>query len=133
MKTYSFHQKIFVVKFSYTICWDDFPMSKNLTFEEFKKVDLRVGKVLKSSKLPGSDKLLILEVDLGTEKRKLVAGLAEYYPPEYFVGKMVVVVANLEPKKIRGVESQGMILAAVNDKPYLVTVEGEVKPGAKIA
>ncbi len=107
---------------------------KNLSFEEFKKVDLRVGKVLKSEKVKGSDKLLVFEVDLGVEKRRLVAGLAEYYQPEYFVGKTVVVVANLEPKKIRGIESQGMILAAVDDKgkPYLLTVDGEVKPGTKI-
>ena len=107
---------------------------KNLSFEEFKRVDLRVGKVLKAERVKDSDKLLVLEVDLGKEKRKLVAGLAEYYPSEFFVGKTVVVVANLEPKKIRGIESQGMVLAAVDDKgkPYLLTVEGEVKPGAKI-
>lgn len=107
---------------------------EKISFEEFKKVDLRVGKILKAEKVKGSDKLLVFEVDVGEEKRRLVAGLAEYYQPEYFIGKTVVVVVNLEPKKIRGIESQGMVLAAVDEKgkPYLLTVDGEVKPGAKI-
>ena len=107
---------------------------EKISFEEFKKVDLRVGKVLRAEKVKGSDKLLVFEVDVGEEKRRLVAGLAEYYQPEYFIGKTVVVVVNLEPKKIRGIESQGMVLAAVDEKgkPYLLTVDGEVKPGAKI-
>ena len=107
---------------------------EKISFEEFKKVDLRVGKVLRAEKVKGSDKLLVFEVDVGEEKRRLVAGLAEYYQPEHFVGKTVVVVVNLEPKKIRGIESQGMVLAAVDEKgkPYLLTVDGEVKPGAKI-
>ncbi|RLG91452.1 MAG: methionine--tRNA ligase subunit beta [Candidatus Hecatellales archaeon] len=107
---------------------------EKISFEEFKKVDLRVGKVLKAEKVKGSDKLLVFEVDVGEEKRRLVAGLAEYYQPEYFIGKTIVVVVNLEPKKIRGIESQGMVLAAVDEKgkPYLLTVDGEVKPGAKI-
>lgn len=106
--------------------------SQYITMEEFNKLDLRVGKVLKASKVKDSTKLVLLEVDIGGEIRQLVAGLAEYYPPEYFLGKNVVVVANLAPKKIRGIESQGMILAAVNDKPYLVTVEGDAPPGLKI-
>ncbi|RLI05818.1 methionine--tRNA ligase subunit beta [Candidatus Bathyarchaeota archaeon] len=106
--------------------------SNQITIDEFKKVDLRVGKVLKAYKLPTATKLLVFEVDVGNEVRKVVAGLAEYYSPEYFVGKSVVVVVNLAPKKIRGIESQGMVLAAVDDKPYLLTVDGEVKPGTRI-
>ena len=71
-------------------------------------------------------------LDQGDEQRQLVAGLAEYYKPEELVGKTIIVVANLEPKKIRGLESQGMLLATDTYPPKLLTVEGEVPPGSKI-
>ena len=104
-----------------------------ISIEEFKKVELRVGKIVKVEDHPNADKLYILEVDLGDEKRKLVAGIKEYYKKEELVGKYVIVVSNLEPKRIRGVESQGMILAADDgEKIALLTVDREVKVGARV-
>ncbi|WP_148682435.1 methionine--tRNA ligase subunit beta [Pyrobaculum neutrophilum] len=93
-----------------------------VSIDDFKRVDLRVGKVLEAARVEGSRKLIKLVVDLGAEKRQIVAGLAEYYKPEDLVGKYVVVVANLEPKRLMGVESQGMLLATC-DKPVLLTIE----------
>ena len=109
-------------------------MNNYITYEEFKKLDIRVCRVLKAERIPGRTKLLKLVVDLGDEKRTLVAGGAEYYEPEYFVGKLLVMVANLQPKRIAGVESQGMLLAAVvdNEKPVWLTVDGEVPPGSRV-
>jgi methionine--tRNA ligase beta chain len=104
-----------------------------ISFEDFQKVDLRVGKILEVEKIEKSEKLLKLIVDLGKEKRQLVAGIGKYYRPEDLIGKEIVVVANLEPKKIRGIESQGMILAAdVNGEPVILSPEKEVAPGTKI-
>ncbi|MCC6020408.1 MAG: methionine--tRNA ligase subunit beta [Thermoproteaceae archaeon] len=93
-----------------------------ITLDEFKRVELRVGKVVEASRVEGSRKLLRLVVDLGAERRQVIAGLAEHYKPEELVGKLVVVVANLQPKRIMGIESQGMILATC-DKPALLTVD----------
>jgi tRNA-binding protein len=90
--------------------------------DDFRRVDLRVAKVIEAAKVEGSKKLIKLVVDLGAEKRQIIAGLAEYYKPEDLVGKYVVVVANLQPKKMMGLESQGMILATC-DKPVLLTIE----------
>ncbi|MEM0065320.1 MAG: methionine--tRNA ligase subunit beta [Sulfolobales archaeon] len=108
--------------------------SREIEFEEFSKVDLRVGKIKKAERIPGSRKLLKLVVDIGKEERQVVAGIAEWYNPEELEGKYVVVVANLKPKKIMGYISQGMILATCEEltKPVLVTVAEPVKPGAKI-
>ncbi len=105
-----------------------------ITIEEFAKLDIRIGKVLKAERIPGSRKLLRLEVDLGEgEPRQLVAGLAGFYEPDELVGMNVVVLANLKPKKIMGVESRGMLLAAdVNGRPVLLTVEEDVPPGTKV-
>jgi methionine--tRNA ligase beta chain len=101
-----------------------------ITFEDFKKIDLRVGKILEAEKIEGSEKLLKLIVDLGKEKRQLVAGIGKYYRPEDLIGKEIVVVANLEPKKIMGIESQGMLLAADKDgEPVILIPEKEVFPG----
>ncbi|MEM0479606.1 MAG: methionine--tRNA ligase, partial [Pyrobaculum sp.] len=77
----------------------------SLSIDDFRRLDLRVGKVVEAARIEGSKKLIRLVVDLGSEKRQLVAGLAEYYRPEDLVGKYVVVVANLQPKKLMGVES----------------------------
>ncbi len=107
-------------------------MSETITFDEFMKIDLRVAKILKAERVPGTSKLLRLEIDLGNEKRQLVAGLAEYYKPEELEGKTIIVVANLEPKKIRGIESQGMLLATDTYPPKLLTVDGEAPAGARI-
>ncbi|MEM1597613.1 MAG: methionine--tRNA ligase subunit beta [Pyrobaculum sp.] len=93
-----------------------------ITIDDFKRVELRVGKVVEASRVEGSKKLIKLVVDLGGEKRQIVAGLAEHYQPEEMVGKYVVVVANLQPKKLMGLESQGMLLATC-DRPVLLTIE----------
>ncbi|MEM1888895.1 MAG: methionine--tRNA ligase subunit beta [Pyrobaculum sp.] len=94
----------------------------SLSIDDFRRLDLRVGKVVEAARIEESKKLIRLVVDLGSEKRQLVAGLAEYYRPEDLVGKYVVVVANLQPKKLMGVESQGMVLATC-EKPVLLTLE----------
>ncbi len=110
-------------------------MEEYVDFETFKKIDLRVGKVVQAERVSHAKKLIKLIVDLGTERRQLVAGLAEWYKPEDLVGKHIVVVTNLKPKKFMGVESKGMLLAAGCEKgevPVLLTVEKEVKPGTKV-
>jgi len=101
--------------------------------DDFRRVDLRVAKVIEAAKVEGSKKLIKLVVDLGAEKRQIIAGLAEYYKPEDLVGKYVVVVANLQPKKMIGLESQGMLLATC-DKPVLLTIEkgGDEHVGERI-
>jgi methionine--tRNA ligase beta chain len=104
-----------------------------ISFEDFQKIDLRVAKIIKAEKIEGSEKLLKLEVNLGKEVRQIVAGIAKFYKPEDLVGKEIVVVANLEPKKLMGIESQGMLLAADdNGKPIILIPEKEVPPGTKI-
>ncbi len=101
--------------------------------EVFKKIDLRVARIKKAERVEGTQKLLRLVVDLGSERRQLIAGIAEVYSPEDLIGKQIVVVANLKPKKIKGEWSQGMLLAAVVDgKPALLTVDREVPPGSRI-
>lgn len=102
--------------------------------EDFQKLDIRVGKVLHAEPIQKSEKLLLLKVDIGGETRQLVAGLRPHYKAEDLVGKLVIVLANLEPKALMGYVSQGMLLAAVDDgKPVLLVPEREVKPGAKIS
>ena len=105
-----------------------------ISIEDLAKVDLRVGRVVEAEPVPGSRKLIKLTVDLGTEKRTILAGLAKWYKPEDFVGKYVIVVANLKPKKMAGMVSEGMILAAPcsGGKPVLVTVSEPVEPGSKV-
>jgi methionine--tRNA ligase beta chain len=104
-----------------------------ISFEDFQKIDLRVGKIIKVEKIEGSEKLLKLKVDLGKEVRQIVAGIAKFYKPEDLVGKEIIVVANLEPKKLMGLESQGMLLAAEKDgEPVILIPEKEVLPGTKI-
>ncbi|MFQ5823375.1 MAG: methionine--tRNA ligase [bacterium] len=106
-----------------------------ISINEFKKVDLRVVKILKAERVENADKLLRLEVDLGEEQRQIVAGIAEYYTPESLLGKVIIVVVNLQPAKIRGLESQGMLLAAEDDSGNLslVTVDKEIASGSKIS
>jgi methionyl-tRNA synthetase len=104
-----------------------------ITFDEFFNTQLKTAKVLEAKKIEGADKLLKLQVEIGEEKRQLVAGVAEYYTPEEMVGKTIVVVANLKPAKIRGVESQGMLLAAKTGKELkLVTVDGDITSGSSV-
>ena len=106
---------------------------EQITFDEFKRMDLRVGQVLKAEKVGGTQKLVKLEVDIGMEKRQMVAGVAEVYPPETLVGKRIIVVANLKPAIIRGIESQGMLLAAdLEDKPIIPFFKEDVPSGTKV-
>jgi len=105
-----------------------------ITYDDFKKLDLRVGKVVKAERIKGMTKVMKALVDLGNEKRELIVGGAEFYEPEYFTNKTVIVVANLEPKKIAGMTSNGMLLAAdVNGKPIWLTVAEDVPTGSRVA
>lgn len=104
-----------------------------ITIEDFAKVDLRVGKVLAAEKVEKADKLLKLQIDLGQERRQVVSGIAQHYAPEDLVGKNVILVANLKPAKLRGIESAGMILAATDQNGLvLATLDGEITPGSKV-
>ncbi len=104
-----------------------------VSYEDFKKLDLRVAKIVSVEKIPGKTKIVKGVVDLGSEKRDVIIGGAEFYQPEELVDRTVIVVANLEPKKLAGVESNAMLLAAdVNNKPYWLTVTEEVEPGTRI-
>ena len=105
-----------------------------ISFKEFQRIDLRVGKVVEAQRIEGTDKLLKLMVDIGEEEpRQIVAGLAPAFGPEDLLGKNVVIVANLEPARIRGVESRGMLLAAGEDEPLaLVVVDRDCPPGTKV-
>jgi methionyl-tRNA synthetase len=103
---------------------------------DFAKVELRVGEVLTAARIPKADKLLLLSVDVGEEKpRQILAGIAQYYEPEQLLGRKIAVVANLKPRKMRGYESQGMLLAAsVGDegKPVIATFTEDVPNGARL-
>ncbi len=104
-----------------------------VNIEEFQKLDIRIGKILAAEKIPKSKKLLKLKVDIGGEVRQIVAGIAETHDPKSLVGRLVVVLANIRPAKLMGVESRGMILAAdVNGKAVLLQPESEVEPGTKV-
>ena len=107
-----------------------------IEINDFAKVDLRVGQVLSAERVPKSDKLLLLQIDLGEEKpRQVLAGIAEYYEPEKMIGRKVVVVANLKPRKLRGYESQGMVVAASygeEGKPVIATFTEDVPNGARL-
>ena len=107
-----------------------------ITIDDFIKVELRVGEIKVAERVPNADKLLRFEVDLGEEKpRQILAGLAEWYEPEKLIGRKVVVVANLKPRKMRGLESQGMICAASlteEDTPAIATFLEDVKIGARL-
>ena len=103
-----------------------------ITFEDFKKLDIRVGKVISVEKIPNADKLLKIIFDLGEEQRQIIAGIAEYYPNfEELIGKEMPIVVNLEPRKFKGFESHGMIMAAdVNGSPVLLHPDKMVPPGS---
>ncbi len=104
-----------------------------ITFDEFQRLDLRVVKVVAAAPVPKSKNLIKLEVELSGERRTVVAGIAKHYAPDQLVGRRLVLVANLEPTTLMGVESQGMILAAVDgDRIRVLGVDGEVEPGARV-
>lgn len=106
-----------------------------INFEQFSQIELKVGTILEAEEVEGSEKLIKLKVDLGEEKpRQILAGVKQWYKPKDFIGKQVIVVANLEPRTMMGLESQGMILAAdTEDGPIFLTIPKQVPPGTKIA
>lgn len=109
------------------------PVSVNpqISIEDFARIQMRVGQVLEAEKIEGSRKLIKLRVDIGTEVRQVVAGIAEAYDPAALVNRKVVIVANLKPAKLMGVESNGMIVAAsIDGKPVLATFTEDVPNGA---
>jgi methionyl-tRNA synthetase len=110
------------------------PVANEITIDDFMKVDLRVAKVLAAEKVPNSRKLVKLNIDVGTEQRTLVAGIAESYEAEALVGRTIVMVFNLKPAKLMGIESNGMVLAASPDggKPTLVTFDQDIAPGTRV-
>lgn len=105
----------------------------SITYDDFTKLDIRVGRVAATEKIPGKSKIIKGIVDLGSEQRTVIIGGAQYYQPEELEGKTVIVISNLEPKSVGGIESHGMLLAAdVDDKPYWLTVNEDVPLGTKI-
>lgn len=107
-----------------------------ITFDDFAKLDLRVARILEAAPHPNADRLVVLKIDLGAEQRQLVAGIRAYYEPDALVGRHIVVVANLEPRTMRGVESQGMLLAASTEdrsQVILVSPESAIAPGSKVS
>lgn len=117
----------------------DEPLPANpdtITFDDFAKVKMRVGRVLEASDHPNADKLLVLKVDMGNEQRQIVAGLRGFYTAEQLVGRNIILVANLAPRMMRGLESQGMLLAASNaDRSRVIVLapESDIEPGSMVS
>lgn len=112
------------------------PQSNQIQFDDFAKVDLRVGTVTSAEDHPNADKLLVLQVDLGDETRQILAGIRGIYEPADLVGRQIIVVANLAPRKMRGLESQGMLLAASDEgKETLGVVAPDkfIAPGSRVS
>ena len=105
-----------------------------ITIDDFAKVEMKIGTIVDCKPHPKADRLLVEQIDLGDEVRQVVSGIAKYYKPEDLIGKQVVVATNLKPVNLRGVESNGMILCATNDKELsFLTIEKEVKNGSKVS
>lgn len=108
-------------------------MKPSISYEKFQELDIRTAKVLAAEPIEGADRLLRVTLDAGELGEKTVAaGIKQWYSPEDLIGKTVVYLANLEPRMLRGVESQGMLLAADDDQPVLLQPAGEVKPGTQV-
>jgi len=106
---------------------------KEISYEDFLKLDLRVAKIQSTEKIPGKTRIIKGKISLGDEDKDVIIGGAEFYDPEELVGRLVIVVANLEAKKLAGVESNAMLLAAdLDDKPFWLSVDSSVPPGTKI-
>jgi len=111
-----------------------------IPFEDFKKLDLRVAKILQAERIENSEKLLKLQVGIGGEdpstgsgpRRQIIAGIGKVHEPETLIGREIVIVANLEPRQLMGLESQGMLLAANDGGPVLLVPEREVPPGTEV-
>jgi len=107
-----------------------------ITFDDFAKIKLRVGRVIEAANHPNADKLLVLKVDLGSEQRQIVAGLRGYYTAEQMLGRNIILVANLAPRMMRGQESQGMLLAASNadrTRVIVLTPDSDIEPGSVVS
>lgn len=112
------------------------PQDSTIQFEDFAKIELRVGLVIEAENHPNADKLIVLKVDLGDETRQLCAGLRGHYEARELLGKRLIIVANLAPRKMRGLESQGMLLAASTpnqEKVIILTTDDEVPPGSTVS
>ena len=111
------------------------PTTPQITIDDFAKIELRVAEIKVAERIPKADKLLRLEVDLGYEKRQILSGIAEWYTPEELIGRRIVVITNLAPRKMRGLESHGMLLAAShgeNGKPVLATFGEDIALGSRL-
>ncbi|MCM8789366.1 MAG: methionine--tRNA ligase subunit beta [Candidatus Omnitrophica bacterium] len=107
---------------------------ETISFDEFKKMDIRVGKIMDVQEHPDADKLYVLDVDTGDRIRKIVAGIRQWYKKEELIGKPIIVLVNLQPRKIRGIDSQGMLLAGLDgDSLGVLTIDRYLKPGTKIS
>ena len=110
------------------------PVKSEITIDDFAKMDLKVAEIIGAEKHPKADRLLVLQLKVGDETRQVVSGIAQHYTPEGLIGQKVIVIANLKPVKLRGVESQGMILAASTDeKLVLVGPNGEIESGTNVS
>lgn len=108
-------------------------MADKIPIDHFAQVELRVAKVLEARPHPNADRLMLLQVDVGDEQKQIVAGIREHYQPEQLVGRLIVVVNNLEPAMLRGEESNGMLLAASSgDKVVLLRPDEDLPPGSKV-
>lgn len=104
-----------------------------IKYDDFKKVELKTAKILEVKEHPSTDKLYVIEIDLGSEKRQIVAGIKNHYTPEELRGKNIAVVTNLEPATIRGVESKAMLLAASGDnRMAILTLDKDLPPGSPV-
>ena len=114
---------------------DNHAFKKDISFEDFVKIDLRVGKILKANRVPKTDKLMELLLDLSSEQRTVVSGIAHQYDPDELIGKQVTVVCNLSARKIRGIRSQGMILMAENEDGTLqfISPSSEIQTGSRVS
>ena len=110
------------------------PQKAECTFDEFEKMDIRTATVLEAERVPKTDKLLKLTIDTGIDRRTIVSGIAEYYTPEQMLGRQICILANLQPRKIRGIESKGMILMArqPDGKMRFITPEETLDNGSEI-
>ncbi len=105
-----------------------------ISIDEFRKIEIKVATIKQAEPHPDADRLMVLKIDLGSEERQLVAGIKGHYPAEDLIGKQIVVIANLEPAKLRGIESQGMLLAATDDdKLAILNPDKPVSPGARVS
>lgn len=108
-------------------------MAEPITIDQFKQIELKTGKVLAARPHPNADKLLVLDVDVGTETKQILAGIKAHYAPETLVGRTVIVVNNLKPAMLRGEESRGMLLAASSgDQVVLLRPDVDVAPGSEV-